>query len=138
MDKEQKDTKEELIKIEYKVRKRILKMSEQNQLAKRAKSYILEYKSKKPKYSSQRIWIFMWGFPGGTSGKECSCQCRRHRRHEFDPWVRKISWRRKWQFTPVFLSGKSHRQRSLEGCSPWDCTEWNTTEQLSRQAHRNN
>ena len=27
---------------------------------------------------------------GGTSGKEPACQCRRHKRHRFDPWVRKI------------------------------------------------
>ena len=27
------------------------------------------------------------GFPGGTSGKEPTCQCRRCRRHEFYPWV---------------------------------------------------
>ena len=33
-------------------------------------------------------------------------------RPEFDPWVRKIPWRRKWQPTPVFLSGKSHGQRT--------------------------
>ena len=26
-----------------------------------------------------------------------------------------------WQPTPVLLPGKSHGQRSLEGCSPWDC-----------------
>ena len=39
-------------------------------------------------------------FPGGTSGKESTCQ---YRRPEFDPWVRKIPWRRKWQPTPVFL-----------------------------------
>ena len=32
------------------------------------------------------------GFPGGTSGKEPACQCRRHRRCRFDPWVRKIPW----------------------------------------------
>ena len=31
-----------------------------------------------------------------------------------------ISWRRKWQPTPVFLPGKSHGQRSLEGYSPRD------------------
>ena len=31
----------------------------------------------------------------------------------FDPWVRKISWRRTWQHTPVFLLGKFHAQRSL-------------------------
>ena len=35
----------------------------------------------------------------------------------FNPWVRKIPWRRKWQPTPVFLAGKSHGQRSLEGYS---------------------
>ena len=34
-------------------------------------------------------------------------------RRRFDPWVGKIPWRRKWQPTPVFLSGKSHGQRSL-------------------------
>ena len=43
------------------------------------------------------------GFPGGTSGKEPACQCRRHKRPGFDPWVRKIPWRRAWQPTPVFL-----------------------------------
>ena len=30
------------------------------------------------------------GFPGGASGKEIACQCRRCKRHRFDPWVRKI------------------------------------------------
>ena len=30
------------------------------------------------------------GFPGGTSGKEPACQCRRHKRCRFDPWIRKI------------------------------------------------
>ena len=43
------------------------------------------------------------GFPDGVSGKEPSCQCRRHKRCRFDPWVRKILWRRAWQPTPVFL-----------------------------------
>ena len=47
--------------------------------------------------------------------KEPGCQCRRHKRHGFDSWVRKIPWRRKWQATPVFLPGKLHGQRSLEG-----------------------
>ena len=56
-----------------------------------------------------------FNFMGGTSGKEPACQCRRHKRHEFNPCVRKIPWRRKWQSTPVFLPGKSHGQRSLAG-----------------------
>ena len=30
-------------------------------------------------------------------------------------------WRRKWQPTPVFSSGKSHGRRSLMGYGPWDC-----------------
>ena len=36
-----------------------------------------------------------------------------YRRPGFDPWVRKIPWRRKWQPPPVFLPGKSHGQRRL-------------------------
>ena len=36
-----------------------------------------------------------------------------------NPWVKKISWRRKWQPTSVFLPGKSHGQRSLASHSPW-------------------
>ena len=41
------------------------------------------------------------------SGKESACQCKRHRRYIFDPWIRKIPWRRKWQPTPVFLPENS-------------------------------
>ena len=37
------------------------------------------------------------------------------RRLRFDPWVRKILWKRKWQPTAGFLVGKSHGQRSLGG-----------------------
>ena len=59
------------------------------------------------------------GFPGGASGNETACQCRRPKRCRFNPWVRKIPWRRKRLSTPVFLSGESHGQRSLAGHSPW-------------------
>ena len=51
-----------------------------------------------------------WGFPGGASGKEPTWQCRRHKRHRFDPWIGKIPWRRAWQPTPVFLPGESQGQ----------------------------
>ena len=68
----------------------------------------------------------MLGFPGGASGKESTDQCRRCKGHGFDPWVRKISLRRKWQLT-VFLPGKSHGQRSLVGYSPWGHKELDTT-----------
>ena len=46
-------------------------------------------------------------FLGGASGKEPTCQCRRCKRHRFDPCVRKILGRREWQHTPVFLPGES-------------------------------
>ena len=55
------------------------------------------------------------GFPCGTRGKEPACQCRRCKRLRFEPWVRKIPWRRARQRTPVFLPGESHGQRSLAG-----------------------
>ena len=45
------------------------------------------------------------GFPGGSNGKSV---CLQRRRPWFNSWVRKMSWRRKWQPTPVFLPGKSH------------------------------
>ena len=46
------------------------------------------------------------GFPGGSAGKEPICQHRRRKRCRFNPWVGKISWRRKWPPTLVFLPGK--------------------------------
>ena len=60
------------------------------------------------------------GLPGGPSGKELACQCRRHKRLRFDPWVREIPWRRAWQPTLVFLPGESQGQRNLESYSPWN------------------
>ena len=48
-------------------------------------------------------YLFIWGFLGGTSGKEPTYQCRRHKRLGFDPWVGKIPWRRDRLLTPVFL-----------------------------------
>ena len=58
------------------------------------------------------------GFPDGAIGKESDCQCRKHKKFRFDPWVKKIPWRRACQPTPVFLPGESHGQRSLAGYRP--------------------
>ena len=52
------------------------------------------------------------------------------RRTGFDPWIRKIPWRRERQPTPVFLPEESQRQRSLAGYNPWGCIELDTTEWL--------
>ena len=82
------------------------------------------------------------GIPWWHSGKNSACQCKRLRRHGFNPWVRKTPLRRKWQPASLFLSGKSHGQRSLVGYSPWshrvrhdwahthNCVYWNTFQRL--------
>ena len=59
------------------------------------------------------------GIPRWRGGEASSYQCRRL---GFNPWVRKIPWKRKWQPIPIFLPGKSHGQRSLVGKEP-DMTE---------------
>ena len=72
------------------------------------------------------IHMYLWVFPGGASGKEPTCQCRRHKKLGFDPWVGKISWRRKWQPIPKFLLGEFRRQRSL-GLQSWTRLKWLST-----------
>ena len=62
------------------------------------------------------------GFPGCSDSKE---------RPGFDPWVRKIPWRRAWLPTPVFLPGEFQGQRSLVGYSPWGCKESEMTKWLT-------
>ena len=57
--------------------------------------------------------FFMVQLPGGNSGKEPICQCRKCKKIRFNPWVGKIPWSRTWQSTPLFLPGKSYGQRSL-------------------------
>ena len=59
--------------------------------------------------------MLLLGLPRWLSGKEPDCQCRRHKRCRFNPWVGKIPWRRARHPTPVFLPGKSHGQRNLVG-----------------------
>ena len=68
--------------------------------------------------------------PRWLDGKESTCQWRRCRRCSFDPWVRKMSWKRKWEHTPVFLPEKSHEQRkpdrlqSMESQSQTRPNDW--------------
>ena len=74
------------------------------------------------------VIVVSLGFPGGASGKEPTCQCRRHKRPGFDLWVGTIPWRGEWQPTPVFLPGESHGHRSLAGYSSKGHKESDTTE----------
>ena len=69
--------------------------------------------------------------------------------------VRKITWKRKWQYTPVFLAGKSHGQRSLVVYNPQDsrvghdwtlplgnilchCTQWRSRNSISQTISQRN
>ena len=61
------------------------------------------------------------GFPGGPEVKASASNAGD---------LGLIPWRRKWQPTPVFLSGESHGRRSLVGYNPWGHKELDTTEQL--------
>ena len=53
--------------------------------------------------------------PGGTSGKEPACQCRRCKRCRFMPSVGKIPWRRAWKPTPIFLPREAPWTEELGG-----------------------
>ena len=93
----------------------------------------------------QILSIQQMGLPWWLSGKKQTskqtktCQCSIHR---FDFCSRKISWRRKWQSTPVFLPKKYHGLRSLAGYSPWrskksDMTQQQNTNDTIHEMHLN-
>ena len=71
-----------------------------------------------PPYPTRCHRKILTRFPGGTSGKDSTCQCKRPKRRRFHPWVRKIPWRREWLPMSVFLPGESCGWRSLVGYSP--------------------
>ena len=80
------------------------------------------------KFSIPLLFVFIHGLPGWLSAKEFACQCRRHR---FDPWVRKIPWRREWKPTPALLPGESHESSHQEnpgGLQSMGLKELDTTE----------
>ena len=71
-------------------------------------------------------WCSLASLVAGTSRI-----CLQYKRPGFNPWIRKIPWRREWLTTLVFLPGESHGQRSLVGYSPWGHKESDMTEQLA-------
>ena len=77
------------------------------------------------------------GLPWWCSGKESACQGRGCRQHGFNPWVRTILWRKKWQPTAVFLPKKFHGQRNLAGYCPWGHKELDMNERLSVSSRPN-
>ena len=65
------------------------------------------------------------GLPGRASGKEPTCQCRRGKRHGFNPWAGKIpeermamdssilAWRILWTEEPVSYGPWDHKQLDM-------------------------
>ena len=97
----------------------------------RTYTYLLTYQNLPTKHMKKDVlsFLFWTTILSGLAYLTASSMAQQYRiclqckRHGFDPWVRKIPWRRKWQPTPVFLSEKSHGQRSLAGYSPQDGKE---------------
>ena len=86
-------------------------------------------------YKTKHTFIIEFSrHPRWHSDKESACHCRRCRGCEFDPWVEKIPWSRKWQHALTFLLGKFHGQRSRWGYSLWGCKESDTTERTHTDA----
>ena len=67
--------------------------------------------------TEQQLW--QWKASRVVQWLRICLQCRSHRTHGFNPWVRKSLWREAWESIPMFLPGEPHRQRSLAGFSPW-------------------
>ena len=99
-----------------------LNPKEQDPLRKHRPSLSLRYTSSTLKLGLP--WCLTWS-------KIC-LECGRPR---FDPWVRKIPWRREWQPTPVFLPGEFHWLRSLVSYSPWSRREPDMAEWLTHNTH---
>ena len=75
------------------------------------------------------------GFPGGASGQEAPANAGDVRDEGSIPGSERFPWRRQWQPTPVFLTGKPYGQKNLEGYSPQGCKESHTTECVRMQTH---
>ena len=74
------------------------------------------------------FYIINWSFPGGSESKESACNAG-----DLGLIPAGDPWRRKWQYTPLFLSGKFHGQKSLVGYNPWGgkITSWFTCDWIS-------
>ena len=78
------------------------------------------------------VYIVYMGFPRSSVSKQSDCNVG-----DLGSIPEgKTPWRRKWQPTPVFLPGESHRQRSLAGCSPRSPKQADMTEQLTARNYR--
>ena len=93
------------------------------------KNYPREVKVEKAMapHSSTLAWNIPWAEEPGRLQSMGS----RRVRHDWETSLSlftSMHWRRKWQPTPVFLTGESQGRGSLVGCSLRGCTELDTTE----------
>ena len=68
------------------------------------------------------------GFPGSASGKEPTCQCRRHKRYQFDSWVGKIPPEEGMATQSSILAWRIPRTQEPGGLQSWGHKESDTTE----------
>ena len=72
----------------------------------------------------EQLTFLFFTFPGGSVVKNSPP----NKRCRFDPWVKKMPWRGKWQLFLVFLPREVHGPRSLMGYSPWAHKDLDRTE----------
>ena len=75
--------------------------------------------------------VHLMGFPGGASGKEPVCQCRRYKGQGFSPWVGKIPWSRAWQLAPGNPMDRGAWQATVHGVAK----SWTQLKRLSMHAY---
>ena len=74
------------------------------------------------------FWLHLQLPSVGSDGEESACNAGDP---GFNPWVGKISWRREWLPTLVFLPEEFHGESCLAGYSSWGHKELDRTEQLT-------
>ena len=79
----------------------------QQKLTQHCKATIFQKKEKSNVLSFFFFFLY-WVILSGSVVKNPPAMQETCRQCRFDPWVRKIPWSRKWQPTPVLLSGESH------------------------------
>ena len=92
----------------------------------------IEYRDMDEEKTGARISRY-YGLPRLRSGKESTGQCRRRRRHGFDPWMGKIPWRRKGN--PLLYSClKNSTDRGAWRATVHGCKESDSTKCTQRQS----
>ena len=79
-------------------------------------------------YNLLASWIYYLGFPGGSDGKEFTCNAKDL---DLNPGLERCPGAGHGNPLHCPCLENPHGQRSLAGCSPWGCKELDMTKQLS-------